>query len=72
MQKETIDGVIDFYGDKSAQWLSDLTHLENPWKITREDAGLKEGERGNVVIKLADMHEYYSGLGVTEAIAEQS
>ena len=70
IQKETIDGVIDFYGDKSAQWLSDLTHLEDPWKKTRENAGLTEGEKGSAVINLADMHEYYSGLGVTEVITE--
>jgi len=31
-QKDTIDRVLRFYGDKSAQWLSDLTHLEDPWK----------------------------------------
>ena len=66
LQKETIDGVLDFYGDKKSQWLSDLTHLEEPWKKAREEAGIKEGERGNAIIKIADMHEYYSGLSVTK------
>ena len=31
-QRDTIDLVLRFYGDKSAQWLSDLTHMEEPWK----------------------------------------
>lgn len=31
-QADVIDRVLEFYGDKDAQWLSDLTHLEDPWK----------------------------------------
>ena len=61
-QKETIDGVLDFYGSKSAQWLSDLTHLEAPWRQARARAGVNAGERCHEEITLADMHEYYSGL----------
>lgn len=30
--KKTIDVVLDYYGDKSAQWLSQLTHMETPWQ----------------------------------------
>lgn len=33
--KATIDRVVAFYGDKDAQWLSDLTHMEDPWKEAR-------------------------------------
>lgn len=36
-QKETIGKVVDFYGDKSAQWLSQLAHMEDPWKTTPKD-----------------------------------
>ncbi len=61
-QKETIDGVLNFYGDKTAQWLSDLTHMEDPWKCAREEADLAPGQRGDVVISHAAMHEYYSSL----------
>lgn len=61
-QQETIDGVLEFYGDKTAQWLSDLTHMEQPWKDARNRAGLSDGDRGNSEILLADMDEYYSGL----------
>lgn len=59
-QKDTIDAVLDFYGDKSAQWLSDLTHSEEPWIIAR--VGLSDGERGNSEITPASMAEYYERL----------
>lgn len=59
-QKETIDAVINGYGDKSAQWLVDLTHLEEPWKVARGDCN--PGERCKNVITHASMAEYYSGL----------
>jgi uncharacterized phage-associated protein len=58
--KETIDSVLEFYGDKSAQWLSDLTHAEQPWKEARK--GLPDGERGDVEITHAAMAEYYGSL----------
>jgi len=59
-QKETIDAVIKYYGDRSSQWLSDLTHKEDPWRKARE--GLLDGERGNRIISLASLEEYYSSL----------
>jgi uncharacterized phage-associated protein len=59
-QQETIDKVLEFYGDKSSQWLSDLTHQEDPWIQARQ--GLKAGERGHQEISLASMAEYYSSL----------
>jgi uncharacterized phage-associated protein len=59
-EKETVDGVLGFYGDKNAQWLSDLTHTEDPWKNAR--AGIPDSERSNVEITHAAMHEYYSSL----------
>lgn len=46
--------------NKTAQWLSDLTHLETPWKEARK--GLIPGERGASEISLSTMLEYYSGV----------
>lgn len=57
---DTIDGVLRFYGDKTAQWLSDLTHQEAPWRDARN--GLAPGEYGETEITNASMHEYYSSL----------
>lgn len=62
-QKATIDEVMRFYGPKSAQWLSDLTHLEAPWQQARARAGVADGQNCQEQITLSDMHEYYSGLG---------
>lgn len=59
-QRETVDAVLEAYGDKSAQWLSDLTHLEVPWNSTR--VGLQEGENCEREITPATMNEYYSSL----------
>ena len=59
-QKETIDIVLNYYGDKSSQWLSDLTHSENPWIEARK--GLAPNERGANVITLDSMGWYYQGL----------
>lgn len=57
---ETVDAVLKYYGDKSAQWLSDLSHKEKPWMKARN--GMSQSERGNVEITPADMMDYYSGL----------
>ena len=62
VQRDTVDAVLKFYGDKSSQWLSDVTHMEAPWRDARARAGLAEGERGNAVIRRADMAEYYDAL----------
>lgn len=59
-QKETMDAVIRDLKDKSPQWLSDLTHSEDPWIYARK--GLNPGERGQVVISKEDMQQYYGGL----------
>lgn len=59
-QKETIDAVLDAYGDKSAQWLSDQTHSESPWIAAR--SGLSESERGDKEIPLESIAEYYSSV----------
>lgn len=59
-QKETIDAVLAYYAEHDAQWLSRLTHMEDPWKIARGDAA--EGEYCDNIITKASMAEYYGGL----------
>lgn len=56
----TIDSIIAHYGDKPSQWLSDLTHSEQPWLESRK--GYSPGERSCNVISYASMAEYYSSL----------
>ncbi len=56
----TIDAVIEFYGHQTSQWLSDLTHSEQPWKDAR--AGLPNGAPCCNEITVAAMAEYYGSL----------
>lgn len=60
VERASIDKVLGFYGEQTAQWLSNLTHQEMPWLAARGD--LPPGTNSNAVIPKASMHEYYSGL----------
>lgn len=59
-QRESIDAVLGFYGDKSGHWLSELTHKEDPWRNARK--GLDPNERGNRRITHGALNEYYGSL----------
>lgn len=59
-ERSTVDMVLGFYGDKNPQWLSDLTHLEQPWRVARE--GIPDGERGSRIIGKDVLAEYYGSL----------
>lgn len=59
-QRDTVDHVLKHYGKKTARYLSELTHSEEPWRHARK--GLTIGERGNREITLDSMAEYYGGL----------
>lgn len=59
-ERTSVDAVLDFYGDKTAQWLSELSHRELPWLDARR--GLGPTTRGNAEITHAAMAEYYSAL----------
>ncbi|KKJ00099.1 Panacea domain-containing protein [Prochlorothrix hollandica] len=59
-QKDSVEKVLEVLQNKSGQWLSELTHMESPWKEAR--GNLKPTERCSEVIPLAAMHEYYSSL----------
>lgn len=57
---ETMDSVIEYYGDKEPQWLSELTHKEAPWKEARK--GVPDGASCNNRIDKDSMLQYYGGL----------
>jgi len=57
-QRATIDNVLSFYGEKDAQWLSDLTHMEDPWKNAY-------AKYQNAEITPECLMEYYSSLSAT-------
>ena len=59
-QAETVDAVLRQYGDKSPQWLSDLSHSQAPW---RDAYGNRPaGMRCNETISLDSIEAYYSSL----------
>lgn len=59
-QKQTVDAILDYYANKSSQWLIELAHLEEPWKKAR--TGLLPTERGDSEITNESLAEYYSSL----------
>jgi uncharacterized phage-associated protein len=52
--------VLGFYGSKTAQYLSELTHAERPWREARE--ALPPGARSAREITPAAMAEFYGSL----------
>lgn len=61
-EKSIIIKVVDFYGKRSADWLSALTHEEKPWQETREQCGVSAGEACQAVISNKSLYDYYSNL----------
>lgn len=59
-QRETLDVIIGHYGKRDGNYLSALTHAEDPWKLAR--GTLSDGERGNAEITLGAMADYYGNL----------
>lgn len=57
---DTMNSVLNHYGDKSPEWLSQLTHMELPWKTARGSVPL--GEPCTNVITKESMMSYYGGL----------
>ena len=59
-QKKTIDEVLKSYGDKDAQWLSRLTHLEKPWQEARGNDSFDD--RSDRIVTKESMGLYYGSL----------
>ena len=59
-QKDTINRVLAHYGSHDAQWLSQLTHMEDPWINARK--GVPSGAGCENVITKESMALYYGGL----------
>ena len=59
-QKDTINRVLSHYAIHNAQWLSQLTHMEDPWQIAR--INVPAGISSNNIISKESMAMYYGGL----------
>ena len=58
--RETVDAVLEAYGGLSSQQLSDLTHMERPWRDARGNT--PPGERSDAPITLDSMAAYYQSM----------
>lgn len=59
-ERANIDAVIDAYGKYSGQQLSELSHSEEPWRVTRN--GLPDGVGSSRVIDPDLIQAYYSAV----------
>lgn len=59
-QKNTINTVLDYYAPHNAQWLSQLTHLEKPYREAKN--GIPAGQDSERVISKESIAIYYGGL----------
>lgn len=59
-QKDSINLVLDYYAQHNAQWLSQLTHMEDPWLQAR--VNVPAGESSSNIITKESMALYYGGL----------
>lgn len=59
-EAETVDAVLEAYGNLTPQQLSDLTHSERPWQEARQ--GLAPTDRSERLIDLDTMQEFYDAL----------
>ena len=59
-QKDTINTVLEHYAPHDAQWLSQLTHLEAPWREARK--GIPAGQGSDRIISKESMAMYYGSL----------
>ena len=55
--KDSIDIVLEHYGNMSAEEIVELTHKEDPWKNARGD--LPEDAESKAIITLESMKKYY-------------
>lgn len=59
-EKESVDVVLEKYGEVEPYYLRELVHSESPWKETRGD--LPADVNSDKEITLASMGEYYGSL----------
>ena len=59
-ERATVRAILKHYAHRSPQWLSDLTHMEDPWREARR--GIPPGSPSNAEITPAALGRYYASL----------
>lgn len=65
---QSVDTMLDYYGDQSSTWLVNQVHLEDPWRTAR--VGLEPEERGHREISLESMRSFYGPMFSDPEVAE--
>lgn len=60
-EKDVIDRVLEYYGHRDAHWLSQLAHMEEPWKTTRARNQNDQDYMGEEITPHS-IFEYYCSL----------
>ncbi|MBA3722273.1 MAG: DUF4065 domain-containing protein [Parachlamydiaceae bacterium] len=60
--QDVIDRVINYYGAKDPHWLSQLAHMEDPWKTAHTHCPIVHKDQCIVEITPQSMKDYYSSL----------
>jgi uncharacterized phage-associated protein len=68
-ERGTVDQILSTYGTKSAEWLSERTHSELPWREAR--TGLPLGARSNAEIDPATMRSFFSSEAAAGRLPER-
>jgi uncharacterized phage-associated protein len=66
-ESESVDLVLNAYGDFSAHQLSEMTHREPPWRRARRRAGVDDLDRSNEPLLDEDIFEYFDALSAVTA-----
>lgn len=61
-EKDSVDRVLDYYGHHDAHWLSQLAHMEEPWKAARSKTTHADHDHDADEISHHSMFEYYCSL----------
>lgn len=59
-EKELLDHIILYFGCYSGKVLENMTHREEPWRVTRR--GLVDGERSEILIDKQDIEAYFKNV----------
>jgi uncharacterized phage-associated protein len=65
-QKDTVNAVLDSYGNLSGQQLIEKTHRERPWIEARGDRA--DGDFGNTEIDQQVMQDFFGGLATAAEV----
>lgn len=61
-EKDIVDRVLEYYGPRDPHWLSQLAHMEEPWKVARAKLPHADHDKAGEEITHHSMFDYYCSL----------